>query len=62
MDDRERALADAIVLERAGRVLRRREQRLLRDPASHLVLTWLDLAAAELRKEAEDGTLPIPGI
>jgi hypothetical protein len=49
-----RMVGDAIVLERALRVLQRRYLRvILTEPTAHAVVTWLRFVAADLRREGE---------
>ena len=54
--ERERLVADAIILERAWRVLKRRYRGLiLTDPAMHATAEILSRYAVQLRGEARDG-------
>jgi hypothetical protein len=60
--DHQRKEADAILLERARRVLQRRfYAEIVTDPTAHAVSEWLRRAAAHLRIEARDELLPEPG-
>lgn len=54
--ERRRLVGDAIILERAEKVLRRRDPRgVLTDATEHAVVTFLGYRAKALRLEAEDG-------
>lgn len=54
--ERQRLLADAILLERASRVLERRVKgHILTDPILHAGVNYLIMYAAQWRREAEHG-------